>query len=345
MKIPHPSHNGASLCAEIKSRLGLRDAARMAGCNDLPERDGVKFCSPIRPDRNPSCTIKGEVMTDWSEGKHFDAIALFAALTGRDNAEAIRELGDRLGLREAKAAPAPRPKPQPPPSPKIEPAADLIEKPITATDADFEAVRATRLLPEGTGGMELAHTLGVLRFGTVCGFRCWIVTDTANRVAEARRLDGELFPQQGTLAPRKAHTLKGSKKSWPAGIAPKLPPERLAATPFALVEGGPDLLAAFCVLAAQPASLPDVQPVAMLGASQSIAADALPLFASRPGVVLAHGDDAGREAARRWARQLAAAGCRVTVRRLPEGKDLNDLSINRDPAELAALLQPPTPSK
>ncbi len=357
------NHNGAGLCAEIKARLTLQEAARMAGCNDLPEKIGVKFCSPLRPDRNPSCAIYRDkasgcyVMRDYSRGESYDAISLYAALRGIGNDEAPRELGEKLGIvagggGKVKVAggkvAAPEIDPpvpvleeiviEPKAAPVIEPGPDLIEQPGEPEAADFEAVRASRLLPEDNDGLELAHRLGVLRFGKVCGFRSWVVTDRTNRVAEARRLDGEPFPQAGPLTPRKAHTLKGSKKSWPAGLVTATNPERLKTTPFALVEGGPDLLAVFCILAGQPGDLPDVQPLAMLGSSQSIAADALAMLAGRGGVVLAHGDKAGREAAERWARQLAGAGCRVLVRHLPAGKDLNDVLVNRTPARLAGIL-------
>jgi hypothetical protein len=88
---------GNSIVAEIKSRLPLRDVAALIGA-ELPTRDGVKFRSPLRSDRNPSCTIKADVLFDWSSGEHFDAIDLYAAAKNISNAEAIRELGERLHL-------------------------------------------------------------------------------------------------------------------------------------------------------------------------------------------------------------------------------------------------------
>lgn len=323
-------------CQQIKAKLTLRDAARLVNIT-LP-RDGVKFCSPLRPDKNPSCSVKGELFTDWSSNTHMDAIDFYAAAKGMSTPEAIRELSERYGIAsgqwagKVKVGESAATEPPAPAAPVVVAGDDLIERPGEPEDGDFEALRASRLLPEGTGGLELAEYVGVLRFGLVCGFASWIVTDSSNRAAEARRLDGELFPQAGPLAPRKAHTLKGSTKGWPVGLLPKMSGARLAnlrATPLVLVEGGPDLLAAYCILASFSAGQRDVQPVAMLGTSASIGAEALGMMAGRPVVIMAHGDKAGRDAAQRWADQLAATKNAVRVRHLPDGKDLNDLCVNR----------------
>jgi len=46
----------------------------------------------------------------------------------------------------------------------------------------------------------------------------------------------------------------------------------------------------------------------MLGASQRIHADALPLFAGKRVRIFGHDDEAGRGAVERWAAQLASVG-------------------------------------
>jgi hypothetical protein len=332
-----------STVAEIKSRFTLRDAAAIAGL-ELPARDGTKFRSPLRHDRNPSCSIKGNVLFDWSTGEHFDAIDLYAAAKQISNAEAIRELAERLSI--AGRTPA-HPKARPvrvskPPLPE-EPAAPVAFDESRPKDDDFAAILAARSWPEDAlSGLLLAHDLGVLRFGNVCGCPCWIVTDEGRRIAEARRLDGKPFPAVGTLGERKAHTVKGSTKAWPVGLHLRIVPERLREFAVVLVEGGPDLMAAYAALARLPMGARDVHPVAMLGTSATIAPDALGAMSGRAVVILAHGDDPGCEAGRRWAKQLSGAGCRVTVRKLPEGKDLADLLTERAPANLAALITPTT---
>ncbi len=344
-----------STVAEIKSRFTLRDVAANLGL-ELPTRDGVKFRSPLRHDRNPSCTIKGNVLFDWSTGEHFDAIDLFAAAKNISNGEAIRELAERLNIagrvqdlgqnarKRQVTTVITSPARTEPIASQSAPVAFDESRP---TDDDFAAILAARSWPEDAlSGLLLAHDLGVLRFGKVCGCPCWIVTDEGRRIAEARRLDGKPFPAVGTLGERKAHTIRGSVKSWPVGLRLRIVPERLREFAVVLVEGGPDLMAAYAVLARLPMGARDVHPVAMLGTSATIAPDALGVehysTSGRAVVILAHGDDPGREAGRRWAKQLSGAGCRVTVRKLPQGKDLSDLLTERAPADLAALITPTT---
>jgi hypothetical protein len=334
---------GNSIVAEIKSRLPLRDVAALIGA-ELPTRDGVKFRSPLRSDRNPSCTIKADVLFDWSTGEHFDAIDLYAAAKNITNTEAIRELGERLHLGSSgpahvspigdkpKAAPAKA-------APPSEPIAFDESEP---RPGDLESILAARSWPvDALDGLLLAYELRVLRVGRVCGCDSWIVTDEARRIAEARRIDGKAFAAVGNLGERKAHTVRGSVKSWPAGLRPRIAPDRLPDVPLVLVEGGPDLLAAYAVLARLSMNARDVHPVALLGTSASIAPDALTAMAGRVVVILAHGDDPGREASRRWAKQLSGAGCRVTLRNLPDGKDLADLLTEHAAADLAGLITPP----
>lgn len=327
---------GASLVDEIKSRLPLRDAARMVGV-ELPERDGVRFRSPLRSDRSPSCTIQGEVMRDWSRGESFDCIAFFATAKGISNAEAIQTLAAHLGITTGKrGAMPPRPARQSPP-----PSAPVSFDDREPDDDDFAAILRTRKLPrEAEAGLVLAHTVGVLRFGKVGGFPAWIVTDERRTIAEARRLDGLPFPAVGTLGERKAHTLKGSRKDWPAGLALRVSAARLRELPLVLTEGGPDLLCAFAILSVQPMDACDVQPVAMLGTGASIGTEALAVMDRRPCIIIAHGDEAGRAAAGKWANQLSDAACTVSVRELPDGCDLNDAVSAHGLDAMKGVIQP-----
>lgn len=298
--------------AEIKARLTLREAAALAGI-ELPERDGVRFCSPLRADHSPSCTVKGECFTDWSTGQHLDAIDFYAVARGLDTAAAVRELGEKIGGPRSTARTPSDSRP------------GIMFDGREGTDADFSAIlQARRLPPEAEAGLVLAHFLRVLHFAEVGGFACWLVSDESRKLAEARRLDGLPFPAVGTLGERKAHTLKGGVKSWPVGLLPRLSADRHRRVPVVMVEGGPDLLAAFAVLASLPMRDRDFLPVAMLGTSASIGPDAIEMLSRREVVIPAHGDKAGGEAAARWAGQLTKAACTVRVRQLPAGLDLND---------------------
>jgi hypothetical protein len=196
------------------------------------------------------------------------------------------------------------------------------------TEAEIMALAALR--GYSSHAVALAGGMGVLGFGTVHAFPCWIVSDTARKNAEARRLDGELFPALGELSERKVHTIKGSSKAWPVGIQPVHSKPKLF-TKIALVEGSADLIAAFHFLI--ELEIWDTLPVAMLGSKCRIDTEALKRCRGRAVKIIAHADDAGQDAVRGWKEQLAAAGAeRVTLFNLAgllmkngsPVKDLND---------------------
>ena len=175
----------------------------------------------------------------------------------------------------------------------------------------------------------------VLRFGTVCSLACWIVTDDSRLCAEARRMDGTLFPANGVLSERKAHTLKGSKKNWPVGISL---PSKLTADfrKVLLLEGSGDLVAGYH-FALQGKE--DWLPVAILGASiKGLNPAALLLLQGKRIQIVPHCDTAGRTAAQLWANELAQAGCQVRGFSLEglhrrDGSPLSDLNDATDISE------------
>jgi len=300
---------------EILHRWPLR--SMLARLNiTVPERG--KFRSPFRPDNSPSCEIWKETIRDRTSGESYDSIKCFAEAKGLTNAEAIRTLAAELPGRESKPAPAP--------------AKSLTLPEVGYSQEQARAVANLRGL--GNPGPEMAGAiLGTLVFGKVGGFDCWILTDGAKRLAEARRMDGKPFPAIGSLGQRKSHTLKGSCKSWPLGImSPKVtvPP----GLPVVLVEGGPDYVSA-CELAFYAKR--EFLPVAMMGAGQNIHAEALPLFNGREVTILAHPDDAGLTAAKKWAGQLMQTGAKPKARQL-EGGDLNDIVKLHGGKTVASLL-------
>ena len=102
--------NDPGLCARIKAGFSLYDVAAMVGV-ELPARQGVKFRSPFREDRHPSCTVyrRGEEwrFKDWSTGICADQIELYSLALGIDTSQAIRELAQKLdGVNGGAYAPA-----------------------------------------------------------------------------------------------------------------------------------------------------------------------------------------------------------------------------------------------
>lgn len=286
-------------------RLPLNELARRLGIvGEIPERDG-KTVSCWFPenhpngDRNPSFNLHSgltrfKCFSCGIEGRGPDLIA-HALHLPQD--EAVKRFLAMAGGVSPDASPyrAPRQKRSVKLPPDIHP----------GTEEEWEKLATLRGLSLPAIG--LASCTGVLRFGTVHRFPCWIVTDAAGITAEARRMDGVPFPALGSLGERKAHTLPGSSKAWPVGLHPR----QTKPTPFrniALVEGGPDLLAAyhFAYLLDGGAWL----PVAMLGRNCSIASEALPYFRGRTVKIFLHADKdgGGLEAAKRWAAQLTNAG-------------------------------------
>ncbi|WP_395738865.1 CHC2 zinc finger domain-containing protein [Prosthecobacter sp.] len=211
------------------------------------------------------------------------------------------------------------------------------------TENDRQLVAESRhITPEA---VSLALALRTLTFAIVKGFRCWVIVDAEGRIAEARRLDGQPFPECGTLGSRKAHTLRGSRKNWPVGAAVlrRVPSFKT----LLLVEGGPDYLAALHF--AHELERWDVLPVAMLGRSAGtrMDAEALKLMRGRRVRIYPHADadGGGVQSARVWAAQLHGAGCTVDIYEFTDLhrtdgkpiKDLNDCTAGLDEASMLKL--------
>ncbi len=296
----------ATTIERIKTRWPL--AVMLEKCG-IPVPPRGKFSSPFRADEHPSCEVFKETVKDWGTGESYDCIGVFAAHKNISNSEAIKQLAAELPGRQQTRQDIVKTPP---------PASKPARPPTHYSIIEAEMVASLRGL--SVEGVDFAGFLGTLSFGNVCGFHCWILSDSNEKIIEARRVDGEKFPSIGNLGERKSHTLKGSSKSWPLGMNPpgaKVP----VGLPVWIVEGGPDYLAA-CDILTQSAR--EFLPVTMLGASQSIHAEALSFFRGRDVLILAHPDAAGINAAQRWGGQLKSAGARPRLVQL-QGGDLNDL--------------------
>ncbi len=312
----------------LKDRLTIPELWQRLG---LPGTPRGTCRSPFRQDRSPSFSIydEGRHWKDFGTGEGGDGIDFIARACAVDAQEATRRFLAMAGV----------PLPLPPSFP-----GKLIGHCSTnhclrlpplhrGTAAELEAVARSRQL--SPAAVALAQSLGTLRFGGVCGLPCWVLGDPARRIAEARRVDRQPFPAIGDLAERKAHTLRGSAKSWPVGVAVlrSLPHFRAVM----LVEGGPDYLAAlhFCL----EREVHDVLPVAMLGRSAGthIDGEALALLQGRRVRVYPHNDadGGGMTSSQIWAAQLAAQGCELDLYTLADlsrrdsqpVNDLNDCSL------------------
>ena len=181
------------------------------------------------------------------------------------------------------------------------------------TQAEIETIATLRgLSPEGVA---LAVERGLLFCADYCERRVWIITDSQRVNAQARRLDGQDWIIDGEA--KKARTLPGSVGAWPIGLR-----EALDFPNIALVEGGPDLLAAFH-LAWCATSTPEtlalgkgIDVVGKLGVVAILGTSLIPEgelrhFKDKHVRIFADADKAGLKAEGRWWSQLEAAGARV----------------------------------
>lgn len=283
----------------------IADAWRDLGFEGQPS----KSCRcPWREDRNPSFSVfdEGRKFKDFSTDEVGDVFAFVMLALGYSFKDALKWIEDRTGATPRSFDPSPsiiRRTTSPKAKRELK-LPDLDEG--NAGDIDTLA-RSRGLLPYA---LTIALKIGTLRFGHVCGHRSWLLLDDSGKLAEARRLDGKPFEAAGTLSARKAHTLAGSAKSWPFGLTLAEGKAAPMAT-ILLVEGGPDYLAAVDFLIRFERQ--GFQPVAMLGKSNRIPADALEAMAGRRVRIYPHHDPGGggMEAAQGWFEQLAGAGCEV----------------------------------
>lgn len=291
------------------------------------------------PGKSLAIDLSGEFagwFRDWATGERGDCFELTMSARGLDFVSAKRVLGERYGI----AAPPIRLQPAPPTS-----GLELPADATPGTRGDWQELATLRNLAATSPATAALH-LGTLFFGTVHGFRCWILTDSRRLCAEARRMEGRPFPPLGTLGERKAHTLRGSMKSWPVGLVV----DRYDTAEFRAllaVEGSPDYLSALDFSLHAKA---DCLPIAFLGAgtARAIHPEALPLLRGKRVRFYPHADKSGTAAVERWAEQLGAIGCALDGfsfegLRKRDGspvKDLNDCNAihPEDAGKLADVL-------
>ena len=272
------------------------------GAMMFPDWKPGKSCkSPFRDDRNASFSVYGggRKWKDFGTGEGGDVADFIAAASGSSPEDGAKRLIQMAGVLPPERTKFPRKLVRSHETEEAErerkratwPTFDCI------SDTELETIAALRgLSPEG---VRVAAWDGILRSADSREGRAWIITDRTRRNAQARRMDGQPWERIGA----KAWTLPGAAASWPIGL-PVLHP---AFSCVALVEGGPDMLAAYAV--ARRLGLQDVvAPVAMLGASNRIPDDALRHFAGKRVRIFVHDDAAGEKAVARWGQQLIEAG-------------------------------------
>ena len=244
---------------------------------------------PLHQERTPSFYINPEkqVFRCFGCGAAGSVIDLHMSLRGIDEGAAMRELSREFSPADKSNKPSAK-MPQPQAVAKYDPLTDkekarqrqswpAFETPTRAEIATIATQRDLSL-----EAVEIAAERGLLFCTDWKEQRAWAITDSTRFAAQVRRLDG------GDWDCGKAQSLFGTIGNWPVGTHEAQPFPAIA-----LVEGGPDLLAAFH-LAWIETSTPETLAlgkgvdvlghlgfVAMLGAAADIVDAALPLFAGK----------------------------------------------------------------
>lgn len=302
-----------------KEKLAIPDLWQLRNWRGKP---GRSCRAPYREDRAPSGSVlaDGRLFHDFGSGETFDAPGLLARVEELTAPDACRLFIQLAGGATAAATAGRMPE-------RIQKTQSEMELPPIDSPTHEELRQLAALRAVSTEACAAAASRKQLFCATWSGGRCWVVTDCARRNAQLRRLDGEKFRRRDGEAV-KALTVRGACASWPVGAS-----DAGEAARVILCEGGGDFLAAYH-FAAIEGTLGAVQPVAMLGAAQRLALDALPHFEGKRVRIFPHLDDAGGGAALRWESQLRAAGIDAHCYDLAgltrdDGatvKDLNDLT-------------------
>ncbi len=341
----------ASLRERVRDAL---DWSIIIGHLGLPaEPDGSntwKMCCQFHGEKTPSFRFGGtsDKFRDrchcfaCGEGDH-DFFGFWEKVCGVDHLEAVKQLAGLAGVYYGELK-FEKPKAPPVRTPEKRLGADdeAAEKPSlpplwAATREDCEAIAKGRgLHPEAVWIAARAHRrVAVVKSWPLyeskqgsnwwpkSGWeqhRCWAAIDPTRNVAEFRRLDNELHRRLNGEAGPKAWSTKG--KNWPLGAGQIGDRKRVL-----MVEGGPDMLAAYHFLqmwhTQRRPLLQDVAVVCMLGAGNRIRETALPFFKGCRVRIMVDADVpkdseekgkrklTGLEAAARWTAQLTEAGAAV----------------------------------
>jgi hypothetical protein len=288
MILQTPCFNGESPLDAAKAAL---DIPALWEALALPGRPAKSCKSPFREDRKPSFSIfdNGRAFKDHATGEAGGLVEFVQLATGYDSSEACRYLIELANTGSAAA-----PVMQRRPAREEKPRSFTLPKIEAGSITELDALARSRGLPL-FAGIQILIDREQLAFYDSPERRAWLVYDRTGGVAQGRLLSGQW------QAGMKAKTLPGSRASWPVG-ASTIKPETDSVY---FCEGAPDLIAAVTLVFLQaPEQIERASFVAMLGASQAIAEDALHLFTGKRIRIFAHADDAGAAARDKWAAQL-----------------------------------------
>lgn len=323
---------------DVLARLSMRDVAERCGLVIRREGGAWKSMCPFHAEKSASFSIGGKKGMEhrghcFGCGWDGDVFSFWQELKGCDFKGALMDLASLSGVyvggdvvwtkpevpvvRAERRPVSERPEHEMPSLPPLRLLRrEECEVVARARGLDVEAVwMAARVFKRMAFSMwPLYFRDGEWLERSVGAYPSWCAIDVTRNVAEFRRLDNGRYQRQdgGEI---KAWSTCG--KSWPLGAA------AMNGRPCVmLVEGGPDMLAAYHFLR-RYRMLERVAVVCMLGAANRIREDALPFFEGKRVRIMVDADPLkdvvepkmrklpGMEAAARWSAQLREVGAVV----------------------------------
>ena len=328
---------------EIRARLELRRVIEHLNLGPLRKgsRGGWVMACPFHADKSPSFAVDGKGHEGHGHcfgcGWSGDVFAFWQAQRGGDFKAAVNDLAMIAGVRlpsdvnwTMPARPAPpkaekrlveteeRPRLPPLRHLREEECAELAASRGLRPAAVWLAARTYKRAAFSMWPMHEDHG-GIWSERRTGAWPSWCATDDTRNCAEFRRLDNGKYPRKDG---GEIKTWSTSGKKWPLGAA-SLDGRKAVM----LVEGGPDMLAAYDLLD-QHGMVERVAVVCMLGAGNRMREDALPHFQGCRVRIMVDADPLkdqnepinghlqprkipGMEAALRWQEQLREAGAAV----------------------------------
>lgn len=279
---------------EIKNRLNIFDVADRLGLR--LQGKGNLYRSPFRDDKKPSFSISkdGQLFNDFATGDKGDLVEFYKLATNTDTAQAIKDLASITHVAETPY--------------KAVYTAKHINTPIKSSNAQerpniphltwnkSHATQLQSLRGYSIESQRIAYERKIFGFCEYFNSPAWIVKDVAGNVAQARKVNGQLWKWADREI--KSITLKNSDCSTPAGFYSIESGKHII-----LCEGSTDLLAVFH-FAWLNDCLNDLVPLAMLGANQHINKDCLDVFSDKKVLIFPDCDDAGSKALKTWSEQI-----------------------------------------
>jgi hypothetical protein len=294
-------------CEQRGIKLRRSGSSWIGRCPIHQEQSGASFV--IWGERRWSCFGKC--------GRGGDVIDLERALGGGSVREAIERLSGSLSpLVLPRAEPKARKQAGSWPWP---------EQLRLGSKEEHEHLAADRRI--SANACRLAEARGLLRFlGTREG-AAWVVTDRIRENAVARLVSGQLWSNGA-----KAKTLPDSRAKRPIGIL-----EAMDFGKVAIIEGGPDTLAAFHFML-ECGTESEVAPVCMTSTNADFLPGDLARLRGKVLRLFPHADPQGYNAALRWLKQLRPISADIDIADLggliksdgAGAKDLNDLTALAD---------------